>query len=455
MLILFFLALVAAVASGTVLDDYVWAPDSNYEWTDLQQPISGSSPSGVSWTGHILNVTSQQWLTPDDVDRSLWFHYLVVIIPDNLNQNWNANATLYVTGGSNTSPLPTAKDEDIRVASALATGSGTITGAFFQVPNEHVVFKEDPEQMSRTEDAIIAYTWDHFLRHPDKPEWLVRLPMVKSVLRAMDAMTEFWQSYGGFSFALEDYAHMNITTRFDDPNMVELQKIEDPYFYFDRLTLPKLVVNAVGDEFQQPDDTKNWWPDLPEPKHFLMVPNAEHSLATGIFEVVPAIGTWITKLLGEKEIPTFTWDIDPDSGDIAVDLSEVKGVKKVEKFYGLSVNNKRRDFRFVNIDDPCPMGLEKDGTCLNLRSFWKSAELQPTDGGVYVASHEKPEDGRWAAFMIQVTFEKDEEGVEGGKGGFIPRAKRGELVFTTEVSVVPDVMPYEDCYMETCEGNLV
>ena len=69
MLILFFLALVAAVASGTVLDDYVWAPDSNYEWTDLQQPISGSSPSGVSWTGHILNVTSQQWLTPDDVDR--------------------------------------------------------------------------------------------------------------------------------------------------------------------------------------------------------------------------------------------------------------------------------------------------------------------------------------------------------------------------------------------------
>jgi PhoPQ-activated pathogenicity-related protein len=155
------------------------------------------------------------------------------------------------------------------VASALASGSGTITGAFFQVPNEHVVFKEDPEQMSRTEDAIIAYTWDHFLRHPDKPEWLVRLPMVKSVLRAMDAMTEFvqsqdlgftaefytvagaskrgwttwlmgavdpdrvmaivpivldainfvkfshhqWQSYGGFSFALEDYAHMNITTR--------------------------------------------------------------------------------------------------------------------------------------------------------------------------------------------------------------------------------------------------
>ena len=204
--------------------------------------------------------------------------------------------------------------------------------------------------------------------------------------------------------------------RFDDPNMVELQKIEDPYFYFDRLTMPKLVVNAVGDEFQQPDDTKNWWSDLPEPKHFLMVPNAEHSLATGIFEVVPAIGTWITKLLAKEEVPKFTWDIDKDSGDITVDLSGVSGVKKVEKFYGLSVNDIRRDFRFVNIDDPCPMGLSKDGTCLNLRSFWKSEELQPTGGGVYVASHEAPKDGRWAAFMIQVTFEKDEEEEEGNQG---------------------------------------
>jgi len=109
----------------------------------------------------------------------------------------------------------------------------------------------------------------------------------------------------------------------------------------------------------------------------------------------------------------------------------------------------------VNIDDPCPLGLEKDGTCVNLRSFWSSEELEPSEegGSVYVAKQEVPEDGRWTAFMIQVTFEekKEEEGLE----GFIPRAKKGELVFTTEVSVVPDVYPYDDCYMETCEGNLV
>jgi PhoPQ-activated pathogenicity-related protein len=75
--------------------------------------------------------------------------------------------------------------------------------------------------------------------------------------------------------------------------MLEIQKIEDPYYYFERRTMPKLIVNAVGDEFQAPDDTSLWWEDLPEPKRFMMVPYAEHSMATGMLEIVPAIGAWM------------------------------------------------------------------------------------------------------------------------------------------------------------------
>jgi PhoPQ-activated pathogenicity-related protein len=34
-------------------------------------------------------------------------------------------------------------------------------------------------------------TRDHYLRDTSRPDWLVRFPMVKASLRAMDAMTEF------------------------------------------------------------------------------------------------------------------------------------------------------------------------------------------------------------------------------------------------------------------------
>lgn len=156
-LLLALLALLSPFSTqSTPLDDYVWKQDDHYSWTDLNYQINGTSPSGVSWTGHLLNVTSQKWLTDSDCDRSLWWHYLMVIIPENVN--WQRNASMYVTGGSNTAGFPTEDDEDIRVAAALSVGAGTITGAFFQVPNEHILFTE-----VRTVGHILFYPHPNYL----------------------------------------------------------------------------------------------------------------------------------------------------------------------------------------------------------------------------------------------------------------------------------------------------
>jgi PhoPQ-activated pathogenicity-related protein len=124
---------------------------------------------------------------------------MVVIVPSNLNPDFKANATMYITGGSNPNcnpctqdNWPAALDEDIDVIASLAMGTGTIGVTLFQVPNEHITFYSDPILKSRTEDAIIAFTWRHFLDDPNHdPNWLVRFPMVKASVRAMDAVAEW------------------------------------------------------------------------------------------------------------------------------------------------------------------------------------------------------------------------------------------------------------------------
>ena len=491
-------------------------------------------------------MTSQRWLTDADFSEgsqsgSIWWHYLVVIVPDNLE--FTRNATIWITGGSQGSGAPHAGDEDVVVSAALATSTGVVTGILYQIPNEHTTFSSDPIQKSRTEDAIIAFTWDHFLKYPDQPEWLLRFPMVKASLRAMDTITEFmktkrpelntqldyytvsgaskrgwttwdvgavdparvvaivpvvldainfvevehhqYRSYGGWTYALQDYVDMNLTERFDDPNMVHLQENVDPFWYKDRLTMPKLVVNAGMDEFQQPDDTHYWWDQMPEPKHFMMVPNAEHSLITGILEAVPGIGAFLSALLEKESVPTFDWTIADGTGDITVTLGDEGIVHSATLWWahscGENANDggtKRRDFRIAHMDNPCTCGPYIAGYCVNLKTFWKKTELEMTmvnGKRTYTAHVDTPTDGTWTAFFVDLKFNSKHGGginwenvaktikrdpsrlspaakarpVFPDFGGF-PHDLGGFFEFTSEVSVIPQTFPYPDCSGTGC-----
>lgn len=107
---------------------------------------------------------------------------------------------------------------------------------------------------------------------------------------------------------------------------------------------------------------------MPEPKHFLMTPNAEHSMATGILEIVPAIGTWINYLLKDHVVPSMDWTISESTGEIVVTLDKEGEVHEASMWYAYSCGNntdgtQRRDFRIMSLDEPCACGIFQEGTC--------------------------------------------------------------------------------------------
>jgi len=255
---------------------------------------------------------------------------------------------------------------------------------------------------------------------------------------------------------------MNIMARIDHPNMIHIQENDDPYFYKERLTMPKLVVNAVMDEFQQPDDTHYWWADMPEPKHFIMTPNAEHSEATGIFEIVPDISAWLQYHLRGDAMPNFESAINNSTGEITVTLNEHGMVKEANVWWGFSCGDNafdgktRRDFRIATLDNPCSCGILADGNCVNLKSFWSKSPLEAKNvrgKRTYTAKVDPPGDGRWVAFMVEVTYERPKKLDIAGVP--IPHDLAGRLMFTSQVSVLPMSFPYPECSGDSCTAPMV
>ena len=165
-------------APQTALDRYVAAPDANFSWKVLKPlPAEGA-------TATLLEMTSQKWLTEQEVERPLWTHWLTVVRPPEVKSDV---ALLYITGGSLERQPPSAPPAWLVNA---AKDTGTVTVELRLVPNQPVVFKDDPTRKPRTEDDFIAYTWDKYLRTGDE-KWPARLPMTKSAVRAMDAVTQF------------------------------------------------------------------------------------------------------------------------------------------------------------------------------------------------------------------------------------------------------------------------
>ncbi|MES1213360.1 MAG: PhoPQ-activated protein PqaA family protein [Singulisphaera sp.] len=432
-------AMIAGLARAvptTALDDFIAAPDPTFSWSQV------NTITGPGYEADVLNMTSQTWRTPADVNRTDWQHYVTVIRPSVVTSH---RALLWIDGGSNGGSTPNSVDPNLL---ALAQSTQSVVIDLGQVPNEPLTFSG---QGPRSEDALIAYTWQQYINTGDET-WPAQLPMTKAAVKAMDAVQAFaasaaggaWSlddfvvgggskrgwttwltaaadqrvaaiipavadtlnvqkvfenAYNGYGFwppAIQDYVNAGITNDFGTPQLNSLMQIVDPYSYLDRLTMPKFMINSAGDQFFTPDSSQFYFNDLQGTKYLRYVPNTDHSLNGS--DAAQSMQAFYSAILNNKPLPQFTWFVDAH-GALHVHTDTAPSSVLLWQ----ANDPTARDFRFDTIG-----------------AAYTSTKLIDLGGGNYMADVGHPAQG-WTAFFIELTFPS---------GGLFP------YKFTTDVHIV-------------------
>lgn len=177
--------------------------------------------------------------------------------------------------------------------------------------------------------------------------------------------------------------------------------IIDPFVYRNRYTMPKLVIDAGGDEFFQPDDNYYWWDAMPGEKHLLMIQNAEHSMATGVTEIIQSVSAFADSVFAGTERPSMEWQLSTNAtgGSVSVTMSE-EPVKLFVRWTD-TLDGYRKDFRLVAGPDNCTSPrIPVSGAC-GQPILWKTMNATKVGPMKYTASFSNPESG-WRAFFIEV-----------------------------------------------------
>jgi PhoPQ-activated pathogenicity-related protein len=429
------------------LDAYVAKPDPAFGWKVVGQV------SGPGYHGAVLELTSQSWLTPKQVDHTVWKHWLTVIVPEKVEHR---TGFMFITGGKIDDPAPNKATERF---AKMAVETNSVVSELDDVPNQPLRFTEDPKP--RVEDEIIAYQQAKFAKDRN-PIDLVRLPMVKSGTQAMTAIQQYlaspqggkvpvdhfvvsggskrawttwlvgaldkrvvaiipivinvldvdattrhhWEAMGYFSPALKDYVENGlIPNMIGKPGIEAVNKIEDPLNYRDRpsMKMPKYIINAVGDEYFPPDNTKYSYHLLPQVKRLRMIPNSKHSTAgTDISESMTA---FYAAILNNRPIPNYAWTVGKDGAIVLHSAA-----KPMEVYLWQGTDPKARDFRVDTIG-----------------KTFTSTRLSPQKDGTFRGNVPKPKAG-FTAYFLEMLY---------------PSGTKYPFKFTTEVYVKPDVLPYK------------
>lgn len=341
------------------LFNYVARPTPEFAWK-----LWNKTQSKLGTIYH-CDLTSQKW------HGIVWKHALTVFEPKTVKHP--EHVLLFVTGGS-IGNRPRAGD--ILMGLKLAGMCKARVALLNQVPNQ-------PLLGGKKEDGLITETWLRYLTTGDET-WPLLFPMVKSAVRAMDAVEQLakrewkrpvkgfvvtgaskrgWTSWltsvadkrivaaapivinvlnfrpqmkhqldtwGKFSEQIIDYTSKGLVKRpgeKETPRERRLLNMMDPYTYRGRLTLPKLLIHGTNDRYWVVDAMNIYWDDLRGPKYVLQVPNAGHGLKGGRDGALTTLAVFFRHSVSKTPMPHLSWKHSDNGGNLVFTMQAMSDPK--------------------------------------------------------------------------------------------------------------------------------
>lgn len=408
---------VRAGESSGMLEAYLAAPDTSFAW-ELKDVTE--VPADPPYTRYTLEVTSQTWR------EYTWRHNVLVFVPAEVEHP--ETVMLVIGGGKNrveNGPPQGASSPEAFIVPAVATRGRAIVALLSQVPNQPILG-------GLNEDQAIAHSFSQYLATGEE-DWPLLLPMTKSAVRTMDAVQAFarqelgvevedfmvsgaskrgwvtWltaavddrvaaiapmvidnlniekqmphqlSSWGAYSPSIADYTKLNLQQELDrkEGRSSRLLRTVDPYFYMDRLDLPKLVQSGTNDPYWVVDASRFYFPELPGEKFLHFSPNTAHSV--DLNGVMTLGGFFHFVRTGEKR-PNFNWKVASGEGGEALTVTHNDPPLAVNVW---TAQAPTRDFR---------------------QSQWISREIEHAGNGTYHVVIEAPETG-YRAYYAELKYE--------------------------------------------------
>ncbi len=364
------------ITPGNALSTYLNNADTTYHW-EVQ-----NSYDILDVKAYDLLLTSQQWR------EYTWKHQLTVFIPPDIQYN---GALLWITGGSLREGLPrwtSQHDEEIWAFGIAAASNHAVVAILRQTPNQ-------PLYDDLSEDALISYTLQNFKNDGDY-SWPLLFPMVKSAVRAMDAVQEFseetadhkitgflvsgaskrgWTTWltgasdsrvkaiapavidvlnmpvnleyqkevwGDYSVEIQDYVDLGIPQTVHSEQGNAITTMIDPYSYRDKLTMPKLILIGTNDPYWPVDAIKHYFDDLKGENFIHYVANAGHGLNGGQ-QARWSVNAFFCNTFAHIPYAQCSWEVSETGTGVALNVEG--SANAIKAAYLWSANSQDRDFR--------------------------------------------------------------------------------------------------------------